>query len=126
VWELVLRKKLQSKYNLRIIRFGEESGFYPGPDDHYRTELLELVAKESFDLILVYSHMEWGEIELFTNLRTQYGKPIIASSGFTNVERDDRLKAAGIIILPCPHTVEEFVKSLDACFSSSKLAQSSD
>jgi CheY-like chemotaxis protein len=79
------------------------------------TELLELVAKEPFDLILVYCHMYGEELELFAGLRAQYGKPIIAMSGLRDPERDVRVKAAGIMLLPCPFSFEEFTKALDAC-----------
>jgi CheY-like chemotaxis protein len=125
LWEAVIKQKLQTRYDLRFFRFGDDGGFHPGPNNRYRTEFLELVAKQSFDLILVYSHMGWGEIELFTGLRAQYGKPIIATSGLTNAERDERLKAAGIVVLPFPHSMEEFVKVLDACLEPERTAASS-
>lgn len=116
VWEDLIKQKLQTRYDLRFFRFGDAGGFYPGPDNRIRTEFLELVAKQSFDLILVYSHMEWGEIELFARLHTQFGKPIIATSGLTNIERDERLKAAGISVLPFPHSIEQFDEVLNSCF----------
>jgi CheY-like chemotaxis protein len=124
-WELMVKQKLQTRYDLRFFRFGDDGGFYPGPDNRYRTKFLELVARESFDLILVYSHMGWGEIELFAGLRAQYGKPIIATSGLTNAERDERLKAAGIMVLPFPYSMEEFMKVLDACLEPERPAASS-
>jgi hypothetical protein len=104
--EAIIKIEWEDRHSLKFIFF------------KYETELLKLVKGEVFDLIFLYvSNVRWNTgnpivtadfskpIEVLKQIKTQYGKPIVAMQGF---DLSKEFQGTGIIFLEPPFTVEEF------------------
>jgi hypothetical protein len=104
--ESIIKQFFGHKYAIKPIRFKRAS------------ELLKLAGEQSFDLIFLYvGNVEWDTFtfnfpqaaEFLSQLRKQFGKPIIATQG---MDLRKLFEGTGVQFLLTPFTVEEFQDAL--------------
>jgi len=107
--ELMIKSDWSQKYTLRFIRFKRA------------TELLKLAQEQTFDLIFLYvGNVDWDMVahnpftkaaEVLGHLKSQYGKPIIATQG---MDLRKEFEGTGVTFLVAPYSSEEFSNVFDA------------
>ena len=110
-WQIMLSFILGAQYDLRFFDFGDDDGFDLG----HRDELLSLVKKQRFDLILVYSHLRLPEErKVLASIKAQHGKRIIVSN--MGALAPAEVREAGVdVFLPMPFTLDDLRKALADC-----------
>ena len=113
ICEIIMRKfwELSQHYNFRFHQLDSIYG--------YQSEFLELVQHHKPDVIVVYAYMGPSDRELFLDLKARYCVPVIAFSGWPNLDLEEHPELGGLTAyFNAGPLLQEFEDALDRCIKS--------